>query len=124
VLVAADAVRVGAGQLDDGRLDRFYWILGVVNFVVFLAFARRHEYKGTPAASTAAARLEKAEVGRVRTGALLCLSTVLLIYVHGACLESSFEMDIEYSRCFESGEKKLLSYLPFQVLSVNQKKPK
>jgi hypothetical protein len=42
--------------------------------------------------------------------------------VHGACLESSFEMDIKYSRCFESGEKKLLSYLPFQVLSVNQKK--
>lgn len=35
-------------NLNKGRLDYFYWllaILGVVNFVVFLAFAWKHEYK-------------------------------------------------------------------------------
>ncbi|KAJ6830489.1 peptide transporter PTR2 [Iris pallida] len=35
-------------DLDDGRLDCFYWmlaVLGVVNFVVFLLFASGHEYK-------------------------------------------------------------------------------
>jgi dipeptide/tripeptide permease len=35
-------------NLNNGRLDYFYWllaILGVVNFVVFLVFAMKHEYK-------------------------------------------------------------------------------
>jgi dipeptide/tripeptide permease len=35
-------------NLDAGRLDLFYWtlaVLGVVNFAVFLVFARRHVYK-------------------------------------------------------------------------------
>ncbi|XP_044985049.1 protein NRT1/ PTR FAMILY 6.4 isoform X2 [Hordeum vulgare subsp. vulgare] len=35
-------------NLDMGRLDLFYWmlaVLGVVNFVVFVMIARRHEYK-------------------------------------------------------------------------------
>uniref|UniRef100_A0A453LXB6 Uncharacterized protein n=3 Tax=Aegilops tauschii TaxID=37682 RepID=A0A453LXB6_AEGTS len=35
-------------NLDRGRLDLFYWmlaVLGVVNFLVFVVIARRHEYK-------------------------------------------------------------------------------
>nr|CAD1825267.1 unnamed protein product [Ananas comosus var. bracteatus] len=35
-------------NLNEGRLDYFYWmlaVLGVVNFAVFLFFASRHEYK-------------------------------------------------------------------------------
>lgn len=35
-------------NLNKGKLDYFYWlltILGVVNFVVFLVFAMKHEYK-------------------------------------------------------------------------------
>lgn len=35
-------------NLNSGRLDYFYWmlaVLGFVNFLVFLFFARRHEYK-------------------------------------------------------------------------------
>ncbi|TVU14143.1 hypothetical protein EJB05_37590 [Eragrostis curvula] len=51
LVAAADAASRGAwvrNSLDDGRLDLFYWmlaVLGVVNFVVFLVFASRHEYK-------------------------------------------------------------------------------
>lgn len=35
-------------NLNKGRLDYFYWmlaVLGVINFIVFLLFARKHEYK-------------------------------------------------------------------------------
>lgn len=35
-------------NLNMGKLDRFYWllaVLGVLNFLVFLAFAKRHQYK-------------------------------------------------------------------------------
>lgn len=35
-------------NLNNGRLDYFYWmlaVLGVINFIVFLVFASRHEYK-------------------------------------------------------------------------------
>ncbi|CAN6239750.1 unnamed protein product [Urochloa humidicola] len=50
-------------NLDEGRLDLFYWmlaVLGVVNFVGFLWFASRHEYKqreAPAAAATAAVEL-------------------------------------------------------------------
>ncbi|KAM2371257.1 hypothetical protein ACFX1X_046135 [Malus domestica] len=36
-------------NLNKGRLDNFYWVLavlGATNFLVFLAFAMRHQYKG------------------------------------------------------------------------------
>ncbi|CAN6248958.1 unnamed protein product [Urochloa humidicola] len=45
-------------NLDEGRLDLFYWmlaVLGVVNFVGFLCFASRHEYKQREAPAAAAA---------------------------------------------------------------------
>lgn len=35
-------------NLNKGRLDYFYWmlaVLGVINFLVFLGFASRHQYK-------------------------------------------------------------------------------
>ncbi|KAF0928975.1 hypothetical protein E2562_011065 [Oryza meyeriana var. granulata] len=51
LVFVVDAVTRGTwirNNLDAGRLDLFYWmlaVLGVVNFAVFLVFARRHEYK-------------------------------------------------------------------------------
>ncbi|CAL5068292.1 unnamed protein product [Urochloa decumbens] len=47
-------------NLDEGRLDLFYWMLavfGVLNFVVFLWFSSRHEYnkREAPAAAATAA---------------------------------------------------------------------
>ncbi|CAL5021236.1 unnamed protein product [Urochloa decumbens] len=63
LVFAVDGVTRGAwirNNLDRGRLDLFYWmlaLLGVANFVVFLVFARRHQYKpsGVPAAVVAPA---------------------------------------------------------------------
>ncbi|KAL6845852.1 hypothetical protein ACP4OV_024427 [Aristida adscensionis] len=60
LVVAVGAATRGAwmrDNLDDGRLDLFYWmlaVLGVVNFAVFLVFAGRHEYKRAAPAATAA----------------------------------------------------------------------
>ncbi|KAL5211781.1 hypothetical protein ABZP36_022628 [Zizania latifolia] len=56
-----DAVTRGTwirNNLDAGRLDLFYWmlgVLGVVNFAVFIVFARRHEYKPSTAAAVSPA---------------------------------------------------------------------
>ncbi|CAM0904302.1 unnamed protein product [Alopecurus aequalis] len=68
LVLAVDAATRGAwirGHLNDGRLDLFYWmlaLLGVVNFVVFLLFASRHQYKRTgPDAAAAAVELRVAD---------------------------------------------------------------
>ncbi|CAO2035354.1 unnamed protein product [Urochloa humidicola] len=52
-------------NLDEGRLDLFYWmlaVLGVVNFVGFLWFSSRHEYKQREAPAAAAATATSAAV--------------------------------------------------------------
>uniref|UniRef100_A0ACD5UCE0 Uncharacterized protein n=1 Tax=Avena sativa TaxID=4498 RepID=A0ACD5UCE0_AVESA len=71
LVLVVDAATRGAwirGHLDDGRLDLFYWmlaLLGVANFVVFLVFASRHQYKHTgPNASAAAVTVELREADR------------------------------------------------------------
>ncbi|KAM0881194.1 hypothetical protein ACQ4PT_033084 [Festuca glaucescens] len=71
LVLAVDTATRGAwirGHLDDGRLDLFYWmlaLLGVANFVVFLVFASRHQYKRTvPDAGAAAGTVELREAGR------------------------------------------------------------
>uniref|UniRef100_A0ACD5URA4 Uncharacterized protein n=1 Tax=Avena sativa TaxID=4498 RepID=A0ACD5URA4_AVESA len=71
LVLAVDAATRGAwirGHLDDGRLDLFYWmlaLLGVANFVVFLVFASRHQYKRTgPDAAAAAATVELRQADR------------------------------------------------------------
>uniref|UniRef100_A0ACD5V7W6 Uncharacterized protein n=1 Tax=Avena sativa TaxID=4498 RepID=A0ACD5V7W6_AVESA len=68
LVLVVDAATRGAwirGHLDDGRLDLFYWmlaLLGVANFVVFLVFASRHQYKRTgPDAAEAAVTVELRE---------------------------------------------------------------
>jgi dipeptide/tripeptide permease len=59
-LVAAAGAATGGAwvrdNLDDGRLDLFYWMLavfGVFNFAGFLRFASRHEYKREAPAAAA-----------------------------------------------------------------------
>ncbi|KAJ1279702.1 hypothetical protein BS78_04G175000 [Paspalum vaginatum] len=53
LVFAVDGATRGAwirNDLNRGRLDLFYWmlaVLGVVNFAVFVLFARRHQYKPT-----------------------------------------------------------------------------
>ncbi|XP_062185607.1 protein NRT1/ PTR FAMILY 6.4-like [Phragmites australis] len=53
LVAAVDAASRGSwmrDNLDDGRLDLFYWmlaVLGVVNLAGFLVYASRHEYKRT-----------------------------------------------------------------------------
>ena len=71
LVLAVDAATRGAwirGHLDDGRLDLFYWmlaLLGVANFVLFLVFANRHQYKRMgPDAAAAAATVELGEADR------------------------------------------------------------
>ncbi|XP_039821386.1 protein NRT1/ PTR FAMILY 6.4-like [Panicum virgatum] len=67
-LVAAVGAATGGAwvrdNLDDGRLDLFYWMLaglGVFNFVGFLCFASRHEYKReAPAAPVTATAITRA----------------------------------------------------------------
>ena len=67
-LVAAVGAATGGAwvrdNLDDGRLDLFYWmlaVLGVFNFVGFLCFASRHEYKReAPAAPVTATAITRA----------------------------------------------------------------
>ncbi|PUZ47524.1 hypothetical protein GQ55_7G172400 [Panicum hallii var. hallii] len=61
-LVAAVGAATGGAwvrdDLDDGRLDLFYWmlaVLGVFNFLGFLCFASRHEYKREAPAAAATA---------------------------------------------------------------------
>ncbi|TVU29534.1 hypothetical protein EJB05_21104, partial [Eragrostis curvula] len=60
LVFAVDAVTRGVwirNNLDAGKLDRFYWmlaVLGVVNFAVFLVFARRHVYKPSTVAAAVA----------------------------------------------------------------------
>jgi dipeptide/tripeptide permease len=69
LVLAVDTATRGAwirGHLDDGRLDLFYWMLGVANFMVFLVFASRHQYKrtGPDAAVAAAGTVELREADR------------------------------------------------------------
>ncbi|GJN27351.1 hypothetical protein PR202_gb15368 [Eleusine coracana subsp. coracana] len=51
-------------DLDKGRLDLFYWmlaVLGVIDFVVFLLFSSRHQYKVTANDSAVTAGTENEE---------------------------------------------------------------
>ncbi|XP_017254418.1 protein NRT1/ PTR FAMILY 6.4-like [Daucus carota subsp. sativus] len=48
LVVAATGKSWLRNNLNKGKLENFYWmlaVLGVINFIVFLAFARRHQYK-------------------------------------------------------------------------------
>lgn len=60
LVFAVDAATSGAwirNNLDRGRLDIFYWmlgVLGVANFAVFIVFARRHQYKASTLPAAAA----------------------------------------------------------------------
>ncbi|WOH03193.1 hypothetical protein DCAR_0522588 [Daucus carota subsp. sativus] len=48
LVVAATGKSWIRNNLNKGKLDNFYWllaVLGVINFLVFLAFARNHQYK-------------------------------------------------------------------------------
>ncbi|WVZ74862.1 hypothetical protein U9M48_022985 [Paspalum notatum var. saurae] len=60
LVFAVDGATRGAwirNDLNRGRLDLFYWmlaVLGVVNFAVFVLFARRHQYKPSNVAAAVA----------------------------------------------------------------------
>ncbi|KAL6652601.1 hypothetical protein ACP70R_011526 [Stipagrostis hirtigluma subsp. patula] len=68
LVVAVDAATRGAwirDDLDEGRLDLFYWmfaVLGVVDFAAYLVAASRHVYKGTAPAAPAAASAAAVEL--------------------------------------------------------------